>query len=339
MLNKANITWNVKQIVKMMNKGNITCENAVQRGYEWSVTRASLFIHSLITGYPIPPFYARKTENGMYDMLDGKQRLTTLKRFFNNEFALKDVPVACYTVDGTEMEVDINDCKYENLVDDFRDELDSASLTIYYFDSITDDEIAEMFFRLNNGKAVSSGTLTRVKALSKEKIKELGQHPIFSKALTQKALEAYTNEDMVIKALYILSGGDNLETKNVRKWISETEITDDDYLKLHGCLSVINEAVSDIEVADKKLAKKILTKTHLLSILPMIQQSREDKTKIKIVEDILMGFFGTEDRTSISDDYNEACMTGANKVTAVTTRLSEIKNYYWNYKEKKEDAA
>ena len=44
-----------------------------------------------------------------------------------------------------------NGMYYNDLPEELRDTLDSYSLTIYYFENITDDQIAEMFFRLNNG--------------------------------------------------------------------------------------------------------------------------------------------------------------------------------------------
>ena len=69
MLNKANITWSVKQVVKMIGNGKITFENSVQRGFVWNKSRQSLLIHSIITGYPIPPCFCRKGEDGIYDML------------------------------------------------------------------------------------------------------------------------------------------------------------------------------------------------------------------------------------------------------------------------------
>ena len=46
MLKKANISWSVKQVVKMIRNGNIKFDNAVQRGYEWDKKRASLLVHS-----------------------------------------------------------------------------------------------------------------------------------------------------------------------------------------------------------------------------------------------------------------------------------------------------
>lgn len=327
MLNKASITWNVKQIVKMIKNNNISFDNAVQRGYEWDVKRASLFIHSLITGYPVPPFFAVRGKDKVYDMLDGKQRMTTLLRFYNGDFALRDVPPINYTIDGQEMEMYIDDCKYENLPEEVRDELDSTSLTVYYFDSITEDEVAEMFYRLNNGKSVSNGTLMRVRAKSKDKLKEIGQHSLFQKALTKKALEAYVNEELVIRALYILDGGDNLENKNLKAWISGTDITDKMATDLGVCLTRLQKAVETIEKTDKKVAKKLVTKVHMISLLPCINRSRFDKVKDADLVEFLKSFYGTG-KTSISSKYNEACETGINKTEATKVRLEELEKYY-----------
>ena len=328
MLKKANISWSVKQVVKMIRNKSIKFDNAVQRGYEWDKRRVGLLIHSLIAGYPVPSFFAAKGEDGKYDMLDGKQRMTSILKFCSNEIELMDIPPVTTVVGDVEMEVDLNGMKYGDLDEDIKDTLDSAMLTVYYFDGITEDEISEMFFRLNNGKACNSAVVTRVKAKSKGIIKELGQNDLFKLALSEKALESYTNEDIVIKALYSLSGADNLETKNIRKWISETEIDEKFALDLACCFDRIKVAAETIQKIDKKIAKKILTKTHMLSLIPFIQKSREDKVKDKELVEWLRTFYGFADKTSISSKYNEACSTGCNKKEAVKARYLELEKSY-----------
>lgn len=329
MLSKANITWSVKQVVKMISKGTVSFENSVQRGYVWNKSRQSLLIHSLIVGFPVPPCFARKGD-GVYDMLDGKQRLTTLQRFYNNEFALTGLPMITVQEDGEEVLIDLNGCKYEDLPNDIKDELDSTSLTIYYFDGITEEEVAEMFFRLNNGAAMNSAILTRVKALSKEAIKELGQHNVFKFALSTKAKENYTNEDMVIKAAYLLSGHDNLETKNIQEWISENKIDTKLQNKIYCALSRLETIVTTLnqEEENKKIVKKILTKTHFLSLLPILDKANEDKVKDAELVAWVSKFYAPEDKCSTSYKYNEACGSGSAKKEAVTTRYSELEKSY-----------
>lgn len=60
MINKANINWKTKQVVKMIEKGTLLFDATVQHGYVWDIKRKSLLIHSLIAGYPVPPFYCVK---------------------------------------------------------------------------------------------------------------------------------------------------------------------------------------------------------------------------------------------------------------------------------------
>ena len=326
MLVKANIPLSIKQIGKMVDRNKITFENAVQRGFEWDIRKQSLFIHSLLVGYPVPPVFARKGEDGSYDMLDGKQRLTTIKRFIDGKFALVDVPPIYYTVDGTEMEMDINGYKYENLDSDIRDDLDASSIVLYYFDGITDEEVAEMFYRLNNGKQISSSTLVRVKALSKDKVSYLGSHGIFKKAMSARALASYQNEDIAIKALFLMDGNDNTETRNVREWIWNTEVDEKLVEAVHGVFTRLEIATDLIAKDNKKLAKKILNKTNLLSLIPTVHRSWDDKIKDAELAEWLVKFFDADGK-SVSQKYNDAC-SGTDKAVSVSTRFSELEKSY-----------
>ena len=113
MLKRANINWNARQLAKMAQNGTVSFDNAVQRGYVWDNKRKSLLIHSMLIGYPIPPFYAAKNEN-RYDMLDGKQRTNAISDFINGKFELTDVPeVEVENEDGSTDMVDINTLHFD----------------------------------------------------------------------------------------------------------------------------------------------------------------------------------------------------------------------------------
>lgn len=330
MLKRANINWNARQLTKMAQKGTITFDNAVQRGYVWNVNGKSLLIHSMLAGYPIPPFYAAK--NGeCYDMLDGKQRTNAIVDFINGKFELTDVPeIEVENEDGTKDMVDINTLHFDELEEALRDEILSYSLTIYYFESITEDEIAEMFFRLNNGKALSAIELTRVKAKSMETIKEIGQHELFQSALTEKAMARYTNEDIVIKSYAMLHEDEpSMETKVIRPLMASVEFTEDDKKQLTEIYDRIMAMHKMIE--DKKIAKRIFTRTHLISIVPIVWQSLQDGLSDKQMAEWVAEFFCGKKSASISDVYNQNAGSGSAKKEAVRKRLKEIRNNYIDY--------
>ena len=329
MIKKANIQWSAKQLSKMVERGTINFDNAVQRGYVWDNNRKSLLIHSMIEGYPIPAFYAAKNDNG-YDMLDGKQRSNAIAGYLNNEYALTGIPEVTLESGKT---MDINGMMFGILPEELQDRIKDYSLTIYYFDGITDEEITEMFFRLNNGKPLTAIELTRVKAKSLDKIKELGKHELFNSALTEKALNKYTNEDIVIKSWTLLNvENPSFETKFIRPLIESAEITERQAEQITAVYDRILTTYKDIvEAGDKealKVAKRIITRTHLLSLVPVALQSINDNISIEEFAEFVMSFFNGKKSASISDIYNSAAGSASGKAENVKKRITAITEAY-----------
>ena len=108
-LEKASIVWSAKQLKGMVLNGKINFDHIVQRSYVWERSRKSGLIESMILGYPIPPVFAKrltgdsaKRGDNTYYIMDGKQRLSTVKEFLNDEFALSDLPPVKYYDDETD---------------------------------------------------------------------------------------------------------------------------------------------------------------------------------------------------------------------------------------------
>lgn len=53
-----------------------------QRFYRWSPIQKSNFIESILLGIPIPPIFVSQRKDGVWDIVDGLQRLSTLYEFF-----------------------------------------------------------------------------------------------------------------------------------------------------------------------------------------------------------------------------------------------------------------
>ena len=75
--------WTVESIVSQLNKNIIDIDPKFQRRDAWSEIKKSRFIESLIYSLPIPQIVLaeHKTQKGTYIVVDGKQRLLTLKQF------------------------------------------------------------------------------------------------------------------------------------------------------------------------------------------------------------------------------------------------------------------
>ncbi len=61
---------------------------AYQRRLRWDRKMKSRLIESLLMNVPIPPVFLYETDYARYEVMDGQQRLSTVKEFFANEFEL-----------------------------------------------------------------------------------------------------------------------------------------------------------------------------------------------------------------------------------------------------------
>lgn len=82
--------FSVFEINRMMTEqDDIDLNPDFQRNLVWDNSRKSALIESILLGIPIPVFYFAESKSGRYHVVDGLQRLSTIKQFFNNEFSLK----------------------------------------------------------------------------------------------------------------------------------------------------------------------------------------------------------------------------------------------------------
>lgn len=79
----------VKYMIELMEEGLIELNPGYQRNRVWKENkRKSLLIESLMLRIPIPAFYFYENEEGKYQVIDGQQRLTTIRDFVKGKFKL-----------------------------------------------------------------------------------------------------------------------------------------------------------------------------------------------------------------------------------------------------------
>ncbi len=74
-------TWPIAQFVSFAGKGTLNLKPSYQRGDVWSTGESQMLIESVIRGIPLPSIIILKNSSGFYDVVDGKQRLTSILRF------------------------------------------------------------------------------------------------------------------------------------------------------------------------------------------------------------------------------------------------------------------
>jgi 5-methylcytosine-specific restriction endonuclease McrA len=71
--------------------GKLTIQPEYQRSYFYADGKKDVaVIDSILRGYPLGLIYFNKVSNDKFEVLDGQQRITSIGRFVNNKFAVKD---------------------------------------------------------------------------------------------------------------------------------------------------------------------------------------------------------------------------------------------------------
>lgn len=317
-MNRLNVQWTAKTLVNQMKRGNVNFDNAVQRGLVWDVEKKSLLIHSMVYGYAIPAMYFTRDENKVYDSLDGKQRSNAICEFMNDEFALVTDTPPVYDDDGN-ME-DISGMTFSQLPEWVQDRINEYSLTIYYYEDMTEQEIREFFRRLNNGKPLTAVELTRVNTPCLVVFQQLAEHDAIQNVVTAAGKRRFTDENIAMQ-LYHMATVENpdFSTKSFREWAKSVETDNEVIGKIQSGLDAYCSFFAELDpAADKKILRTIKTRTHFVSCAYYCYLAVQEEATQDEINQTLRTFFSGNPSTS--KDYNKTVGSGSAKPGAVQTR-------------------
>ncbi len=332
----------------MMKKKKCSFDNIIQRSYVWEKARKSDLIHSLIEDYPVPPFYARRVE-GVYDFLDGKQRMNAIAGYINEDYELTALPPVSYEPDdGDELvEIDITGKKFGELPEELQDLILSYPLTIYYYDEITDAQVATLFRKLNNGKPLSTKDRNIANCIDIFNISKIGGHPFFNEILTEKGLRNRKQLPIIMKMWCMLYQEKiSFESSKFNKIVQEMAITEEQRQVLNSVLNRMGDMydeIPNIEYEKEKvrlLRKKLSFETHLVSFTPFVKKAIDENINTTMLTEFFAYFYGTKDSTTISDIYNNTVNSGSAKAVNISRRNHELEKAWDDFfKEDLEGAA
>lgn len=108
----------------------------LQRPYVWTLLQQQELIWSMILGRSIPTVVVILHEHKRFEVIDGKQRILTIKRFLNNEFPI--------VVDGEEVFFKDLDSDTQHQIN-ARNSLEGEIYYSYDDEKITDDQKIALF--------------------------------------------------------------------------------------------------------------------------------------------------------------------------------------------------
>lgn len=81
----------LQSVADMVESHAIDISPKYQRRERWDEGKESELIESFLLNIPVPPIYLAEDEYGIYSVIDGKQRITAIHKFLNNNLTLKNI--------------------------------------------------------------------------------------------------------------------------------------------------------------------------------------------------------------------------------------------------------
>lgn len=288
-------TYTISMAVNLLEDEKINLNHFLQReSGQWSSRQQVRLIDTLLKGYPMPAIYAIKEDedSDILTVLDGKQRLSTLKAFFVDEaFAYKcKEPVV---IDGEEY--DVNGLKFSQMPRQAQRKLTGANFTVVSFTGYSIGDVLEVFERLNDGtpltKAEKSKPLMGDVMISN--LRQIIETGFFEKtgmkASQLRKGEAYT---VLLQCLMLLKMPqiNGFSSANINRFIvtRKDSIFEDDYKRL---ASLIEDFGNIIDKMDFGGQANPITKVSIAPVVYVLNKLGDDREKRDRFALALKGFF------------------------------------------------
>lgn len=316
-------TLSIKTLLSDRNLRRIDYKPYYQRNYVWDVEKQSFFIESVLLGTEIPPLILYKS--GLKtEVIDGRQRFETLKRFKENSFSLSskglmDLPA-------------LNRKSFNTLDNELKEVFLNSNIRVFEFEVITDisseveDKIKkEIFRRYNTGiTPLSSVEVDSAKydndsfseqleeRLSIDKDLSKGLHDCFFPNVRENdndlnaKLVDFLRKALVMPKFPIAKYATGKERETIRELLYQSMFNTmddvpevDEYLEY--CQSIIDLRKKLIEDDERFSKQKFIYETILWALLVLRQESININI-FEIYNEIKCHY--TEQLDLYSDDYS-----------------------------------
>jgi hypothetical protein len=343
-------TWTLRQLAQAREEGRLRFDLAIQRNSVWKKEQKQKLIDSVLHGYPIPPIFSQATEDEMYWMLDGKQRNTAWFEYLDNQFPLpKGIkPVRVRKKDGSgDVEyIEVEGKFFKDLPEVLQERFMNRDIIMMEVSNATDEEIEEMFQRLNNGSALSKMELNRAKSGAEimTYINQVAAMPFFSKYafISETSRTRFVDQEMILQTMLLLDGRESgissREVEDYTQALKKSGIEDETKKIVSGTAAYLFDAFTQfVKMKDGKpdhsILNKMLKKIHVpMLFLTAIEAMKRDTHPVAFgawARDFLI-----ERYTPGSGAYGSRCVAGSAKKENVQGRLKAMKNDFFSKGEK-----
>ena len=310
-------TKTLQSLSKAIQKGNVVLSHKLQRPEgQWNRKQKTDLIDSLLRRYPINPTYSIK-ENNILSIIDGVQRLSCVRDFLSDKFALsKDMePVII-----NQEEKSLAGLKFSKLDEDTKDAILSSELQIYELMGCTEKDVREMFRRQNAGKPLNAKQLRIIHESDEfsDIIYSLAYHPFMNKLMTKTQHKNGTDRDLIIQTFMLIC------TNQERDFVSFRTKDIDTFVKGYADESIekasmLKEAMDNFDEAFEKIKIPVTSIPMVLySGYRIINDKKPFSKFVELVNEFLNGY-------ETNGEYRQFVQSGTSSAENVRGRFD-----WWN---------
>lgn len=277
----------LRSLVDRIDQGDIDLQPDFQRQEVWSVTKKKRLIDTVLREWSIPPLHLIARADGQLEVLDGQQRLASIRDFFHDEFAINgDITPYDERVRG------LHRRHYSRLDQVDRRRVDQYTLRCFRITDYMPEEPNELFYRLNQPTMLTAGEQRNaLYGPAREQLKALVN--LFEELGNDRATLGFSNsrlayDDVLARLLFFVEAR-NFGAKSTEARISDRFRSTDPFS--HEALS---RCETGIELFSSSLGQAERTKLNKASVLSwLLFYSRFDdvpeKNLIQIFIDVQRG--------------------------------------------------
>ena len=302
-----------------------TCLGYQRSDEQWTKDQQSCFIDSVMRGIDIPKIIIAENEGTSF-VVDGKQRLTTLKKFLKNKMRLSN-KVECASEEGK-----YNGNAFDELPEEMQSKIKNTELEVVYYKNCSIDDIKMLFKRYNNGTPLSKSQVLRcdIGTDAIDWVNICTDRPIFNKPIagfTNKQITEQVQLGCFYQSVYLIDCCLGLGGKEQQPMISLSNSNINKYGK--DVICTFDEATREEINKTLDYVGNIGTKGIKKSVIPYVVLMGHFAMRNNIDVNKFGNYVSTFMSEKLGDDaYQATCKGGTISKASVESKLECFKNYF-----------
>jgi hypothetical protein len=219
-IQKADFT--VNSIIDKINRNKVNLRPSYQREYVWTVKTASKLVESLMLNIPIPTMFFHEVNDGGLEVVDGKQRLTSIWSFINGSFP----DGSAFKLKGLDVFAEHNDKTFSELPPEIQERILDHPLNVHTIGRASQpDFVFEVFERLNMGATQLNEQELRnciYQGVYTDLLQDLSNDQTLLRVCRAKAPHLRMKDrELVLRFFAMRRTGPNGMTSPIKAWLNE----------------------------------------------------------------------------------------------------------------------